>query len=185
MKVRTRFSPSPTGMIHLGNARAALFSDLFAAKYDGKFILRIEDTDASRSEIQYVDALQRDLHWLSIDWQEGPGVDGKYGPYWQSQRQDIYARYYKILEEKKLIYPCFCSDQELMLARKLQLSRGLAPRYSGTCLKLSADEITKRLSEGKKPAWRFSVPANEIIEFTDTVKGPQQFKSGDIGDFIV
>lgn len=185
MKVRTRFSPSPTGMIHLGNARAALFSALFAAKHDGTFILRIEDTDAARSEHRYVESLQEDLHWLGVSWQEGPGVNGDYGPYWQSQRQDIYAKYYKIFEEKKLIYPCFCSDQELMLARKLQLSRGLPPRYSGTCRKLSAAEIEKRLADGAKPAWRFIVPTQHTIEFVDTVKGPQQFKTDDIGDFII
>lgn len=185
MTVRTRFSPSPTGMIHLGNARAALFSALFAAKHNGVFILRIEDTDAARSEIQYIESLQDDLHWLQINWQEGPGVDGPYGPYWQSQRQEMYAKYYQILEEKKLIYPCFCTDQELMLARKLQLSRSQAPRYSGVCSKLSAEEISKRLAEGKKPAWRFSVPLHQTIEFVDTVKGVQQFKTDDIGDFIV
>lgn len=183
--IRTRFSPSPTGMIHLGNARAALFSDLFAAKNHGTFILRIEDTDAARSAEEYVDALQDDLHWLGIDWQEGPGVNGNYGPYWQSQRQDIYAKYYAILEEKKLIYPCFCSDQELQLARKLQLSRGQAPRYGGTCRKLSVEEIQKLLADGKKPAWRFSVPVKKTIEFVDVVKGPQAFQSDDIGDFIV
>src|SRR3989338_7376783 len=124
MKIRTRFSPSPTGMIHLGNARAALFSALFAAKHDGTFILRIEDTDAARSEERFVESLENDLHWLDIDWQEGPGKDGKYGPYWQSQRQPIYNKYYAILENKKQIYPCFCTDQELNLARKVQLSRG-------------------------------------------------------------
>lgn len=185
MTVRTRFSPSPTGMIHLGNARAALFGALYARKHNGVFILRIEDTDVERSEIRFIDALQVDLHWLGIDWQEGPGVHGDYGPYWQSQRQDIYAKYYKILEEKKQIYPCFCTDQELNLARKLQLSRGQAPRYGGTCLKLTAEEIAARLAEGQKPAWRFAVPRNETVEFTDTVKGLQQFKTDDIGDFIV
>jgi glutamyl-tRNA synthetase len=183
--IRTRFSPSPTGMIHLGNARAALFSDLFAAKNHGTFILRIEDTDAARSAEQYVEALQEDLHWLGVNWQEGPGVDGNYGPYWQSQRQGIYAKYYAILEEKKLIYPCFCSDQELQMARKLQLSRGQAPRYGGTCSKLSHEEIEKLLVSGKKPAWRFSVPIKKAIEFVDVVKGPQVFQSDDIGDFIV
>lgn len=185
MKVRTRFSPSPTGMIHLGNARAALFSALYAAKHHGVFILRIEDTDATRSEEHFIASLQQDLQWLGIHWQEGPGVNGPYGPYWQSQRQAIYAKYYQILEEKKLIYPCFCSDAELSLSRKLQLSRGLAPRYAKTCLQLTTEEIAKRLQEGKKPAWRFAVPADQKIEFTDTVKGPQQFLSNDIGDFIV
>lgn len=185
MNIRTRFSPSPTGMIHIGNARAALFSALYATKNQGTFILRIEDTDAVRSEERFVDSLTDDLQWLGVHWQEGPGTDGAYGPYWQSQRQDIYATYYKELEEKKLIYPCFCTDQELALARKLQLSRSQAPRYSGTCLKLSAEEISKRLAEGQKPAWRFAIPKNIKIEFNDLVKGPQQFQGNDIGDFIV
>ena len=185
MKIRTRFSPSPTGMIHLGNARAALYSALFATKNQGVFILRIEDTDAERSEERFVDALQEDLHWLGVNWQEGPGVDGAYGPYWQSQRQDIYAKFYGVLEEKKLIYPCFCTDQELAIARKLQQSRGHAPRYSGTCKNLSAADIEKKLAEGKTHAWRFAVPPNEKIEFVDAIKGPQLFQSNDIGDFIV
>lgn len=183
--IRTRFSPSPTGMIHLGNARAALFSALYAAKHAGVFILRIEDTDAERSEIRFVESLEADLQWMDIHWQEGPGVQGPYGPYWQSQRQDIYAKYYQVLEDNKQIYPCFCTDQELLLARKRQLSRGLPPRYMGTCRQLSADEIKQRIDAGQKPAWRFSVPLNQTIEFTDSVKGPQQFKTDDIGDFIV
>lgn len=185
MTVRTRFSPSPTGMMHLGNARAALFSALYAHKHNGVFILRIEDTDAERSEDKYIDSLQNDLHWLGVNWQEGPGVDGEYGPYRQSLRQDIYAVYYAKLEEQKLIYPCFCSDQELLMARKRALARGLPPRYAGTCKKLSADEVAKRLAEGKKPAWRFIVPENEAVDFVDTVKGPQHFSTHDIGDFIV
>lgn len=185
MTVRTRFSPSPTGMIHMGNARAALFGALYAAKENGVFILRIEDTDATRSEEQYVHALQNDLRWLGVNWQEGPGVNGDYGPYWQSQRQDIYLKYYKILETNKQIYPCFCTDQELALARKIQLSRGHAPRYGGTCRQLSQEEIETRLAEGKKHAWRFVVPPGKRIEFIDLVKGPQQFLSDDIGDFIV
>lgn len=183
--IRTRFSPSPTGMIHLGNARAALFSALYAAKHNGVFILRIEDTDAERSEIRFVESLEADLKWMGIHWQEGPCVQGPYGPYWQSQRQDIYAKYYQILEAGKQIYPCFCTDQELLLARKRQLSRGLPPRYTGTCRQLSAADIQQRLDEGKKPAWRFSVPLNQTIEFTDLVKGLQQFKTDAIGDFIV
>ena len=185
MNIRTRFSPSPTGMIHLGNARTAIFSALYAKCKQGVFVLRIEDTDAARSEERYVDALQEDLHWLGVDWQEGPVVGGAFGPYWQSQRQDSYARFYDILAEKKLIYPCFCSDQELMLTRKIQMSRGLAPRYSGTCRALSQSEVEKRISEGKKPAWRFIVPVNKAVEFVDSVKGLQSFNSDDIGDFIV
>lgn len=185
MNIRTRFSPSPTGMIHLGNARAALFSALFAKKHDGVFILRIEDTDAARSEARFTESLQDDLHWMQVNWQEGPGVDGPYGPYWQSQRQAIYGNYYAVLEGKGLIYPCFCSDQELAVARKIQLSRSLPPRYSGVCKKLSKEEIEQRLAEGKKPAWRFKVPEKTKIEFVDLVKGLQSFNSDDIGDFIV
>lgn len=185
MTVRTRFSPSPTGKIHLGNARAALFSALYADKNEGTFILRIEDTDGARSDEAFVDALVHDMQWLGIYWQEGPGVDGPYAPYWQSQRQSIYAEYYGLLEKENRIYPCFCSDQELALARKLQLSRGLAPRYSGKCRQLPREEIDKLLAEGKKPAWRFHVPDGQTIEFIDVVKGPQHFSSNDIGDFIV
>lgn len=185
MKIRTRFSPSPTGMIHLGNTRTALFNALFASRHKGTFILRIEDSDLTRSQEHYVDALQADLQWLGVNWQEGPGVHGNYGPYWQSQRQSIYNSYYKVLEKKRLVYPCFCTDQELMLARKIQLSRGQPPRYAGTCRKLSAEEIDERIVQGKKPSWRFIVPANTTIEFVDIVKGHQQFRSDDIGDFII
>ena len=182
---RTRFSPSPTGMMHIGNARAALFSALFATKNEGVFILRIEDTDVVRSDQKYTEMLQDDLHWLGINWQEGPGVGGQYQPYWQSQRADIYNRYYQELEERKLAYPCFCSDQELALNRKIQLSRGQAPRYPGTCRKLTAADVQARLAKGMKPALRFEVPKSTVIEFEDLVKGLQRFNSDDIGDFII
>lgn len=184
-KVRTRFSPSPTGLLHLGNVRTALFCALFAKKNDGVFILRIEDTDITRSEERYVTLIKEDLHWLGISWQEGPDVHGAFGPYWQSQRQPIYEKYYKLLEDKKRIYPCFCTDAELNLARKLQLSRGQAPRYSGTCRNLSAEEVAEKMAAGIKPAFRFIVPDDETIEYVDTVKGPQRFQSSDIGDFII
>lgn len=185
MTTRTRFSPSPTGMMHLGNARAALFSALYARQKNGAFILRIEDTDAERSAEKYIEALEDDLHWLGVHWQEGPGIGGEFGPYFQSQRQDIYAKYYEILDGKKLMYPCFCSDQELLLARKRSLAKGLPPRYLGTCKKLSAEEITQKIAAGKKPAWRFIVPDEETIEFIDVVKGAQRFNTHDIGDFII
>lgn len=185
MSVRTRFSPSPTGMIHIGNARAALFSALYATENKGAFVLRIEDTDAARSEDRYIESLQQDLHWLGINWQEGPGTQDKFGPYLQSLRQNVYDKYYKILEDNQLIYPCFCTDQELAVARKIQLSRGLAPRYAGTCRKLSAEEVVQKIAAGEKPSWRFIIPNNTAIEFNDVVKGPQCFNSDDIGDFIV
>jgi nondiscriminating glutamyl-tRNA synthetase len=183
--IKTRFSPSPTGLLHLGNVRAALFSALYAKQHNGHFILRIEDTDALRSEHKYAEILQDDLKWLGLDWQEGPGVEGPQGPYWQSQRHEIYAQYYQQLEDLKIAYPCFCSEQELALNRKIQLSRGQPPRYAGTCSALTKDEILARTLEGKKPALRFRVPVNTIIEFDDLVKGPQRFNSDDIGDFII
>src|SRR3990167_2416520 len=185
MQIRTRFSPSPTGMIHLGNARAALFSAFYARKHHGVFILRIEDTDIVRSEERFIELLKEDLHWLGIDWQEGLGMDGHYGPYRQSQRQAIYNDYFNQLKTNNLVYPCFCSDQELLLARKLQLSRGQAPRYGGTCRHFSQLDIERRIHAGTKPTWRFIVPEHTIIEFNDLAKGSQQFNSSDMGDFII
>ncbi len=183
--IRTRFSPSPTGLIHIGNSRAALFSALYAKHADGHFILRIEDTDAARSEQKYTDILQDDLHWLGIDWQEGPRVGGSNGPYFQSQRREVYDQYYQSLEKSGRAYPCFCSDQELALQRKLQLSRGHAPRYAGTCRKLTAEDVAKKIESGLKPALRFHVNPDSKIEFVDLVKGLQKFDGFDIGDFII
>lgn len=182
---KTRFSPSPTGMLHLGNARAALFSALYAAKLKGIFLLRIEDTDAVRSEQKYTDMLQDDLQWLGVHWQEGPVVGGSHEPYWQSQRADIYNSYYEKLANEGKAYPCFCSETELALNRKIQLSRGQPPRYPGTCRKLSKEEVAARLAKGDKPALRFHVPENTMVEFEDLVKGKQRFNSDDIGDFII
>jgi glutamyl-tRNA synthetase len=184
MMIKTRFSPSPTGLLHLGNVRAALFSALFAAKSKGHFILRIEDTDAARSDEKFTHQLQDDLHWLGLDWQEGP-QGGPHGPYFQSKRHDIYDTYYKKLIEENRAYPCFCTEQELALNRKLQLSRGQAPRYPGTCRKLTKEEVDQKISEGKKPALRFRVPDDEVIGFVDLVKEQQRFDSFDIGDFII
>ncbi len=175
--IKTRFSPSPSGLLHLGNVRAALFSALYAKKTKGIFLLRIEDTDATRTEQKFIDILQEDLHWLGLDWQEGP--------FYQSQRHAIYDEFFAKLEQENLAYPCFCTDEELAFNRKIQLSRGQAPRYPGTCQKLSADEVRQRLESGKKPTLRFRVPENQAIEFVDLVKGPQKFMSSDIGDFIV
>ncbi len=183
--IRTRFSPSPTGMLHLGNARTALFSALYAAHHQGAFILRIEDTDAVRSEQKYTDLLQANLHWLGVYWQEGPDVGGPYAPYHQSARHDIYDSYYQKLMDQGLAYFCFCTDQALMLNRKIQLSRGQAPRYPGTCRHLTQEETAAHIAKGLTPALRFSVPKGITIDFVDLVKGPQSFQSDDIGDFLI
>lgn len=187
LPLKTRFAPSPTGRIHLGNVRTALFNALAARHADGVFLLRIEDTDAERSRDEHVDALCVDLRWLGLDWQEGVGADpeGTDGPYRQSQRDGIYARYYRALEEAGRVYPCFCSQEQLALSRKLQRSAGQAPRYAGTCAHLSPEEVQAKLDQGLQPTLRFRVPQGESIEYTDVVQGEKRFASDDIGDFII
>lgn len=182
---KTRFAPSPTGLIHLGNARTALFSSLYAKQQNGAFLLRIEDTDRERSKDEYTQALLRDLCWIDCKWQEGPDIGGSLGPYWQSEREAIYDRHYKHLEQLKLAYPCFCSEEQLALTRKVQRAAGKAPRYPGTCRGLSSQEIQTKLTEGIQPVLRFYVSDDVLIEFDDLVKGKQSFKGSDIGDFII
>lgn len=185
LPTKTRFAPSPTGHIHLGNVRTALFSALVAARDRGVFLLRIEDTDLARSTAEFADALKEDLDWLGLRWQEGPDVGGNAGPYHQSQRGEIYARYYSELEHKGLAYPCFCSESQLAVSRKSQLAAGRPPRYAGTCAKLNREQIQSKLSEGLKPTLRFRVPTGRVLKFVDAVRGEQTFATDDIGDFIV
>lgn len=175
--MKTRFAPSPTGLMHFGNLRTALFNFLLAKKEKGTFLLRIEDTDQIRSKPEYTKCLLNDLHKTMLDYQEGP--------YFQSERGEIYEKYYKILLENKQAYYCFCSEQQLAISRKLQLSKGLPPRYSGTCRNLSNEEIKKKLNEGEKPTLRFMMSKDDPIEFVDLIKGKQRFLSKDIGDFII
>lgn len=182
---KTRFAPSPSGFLHIGNARMALFCALLARRADGIFLLRIEDTDRERSSAHYVQALEEDLLWLGLDWQEGPGIGGNHGPYAQSERGAIYDEYFVALEASAQAYPCFCSEQELALARKTQLASGKAPRYAGTCAALSTAQIESKAVLGLKPTLRFRVPRGEVIEFDDLVRGPQRMNSDDIGDFII
>lgn len=181
----TRFAPSPTGSLHLGNARTAFFSYLWARKSGGRFLLRIEDTDVDRSQTRFTDELIKDLRWLGLDWDEGPDVGGPAAPYSQAQRGDVYRRMYQRLEHKGAVYPCYCSAAELELSRKLQRSSGKPPRYAGTCRALNAAERADREAQGLRPTLRFAVPADVIIEFVDTVHGPQRFLSADMGDFII
>jgi nondiscriminating glutamyl-tRNA synthetase len=181
----TRFAPSPTGSLHLGNARTAFFSYLWARKSGGRFILRIEDTDVERSEPRFLSALMQDLRWLGLDWDEGPDVGGPSAPYAQSERGAWYGRLFQQLEAEGRAYACFCTPEELELSRKLQRMAGKPPRYAGTCRNLSAAERAGRIASGAKPTLRFAVPKDKTIEFTDLVHGPQRFASNDIGDFII
>ncbi len=181
----TRFAPSPTGALHLGNARTALFNDLAARASGGRMVLRIEDTDAERSDESLLERLLADLRWLGLRWAEGPGVGGPHGPYRQSERSATYAEAVGVLEGRALVYPCFCSPEELKLSRKAQLAAGRPPRYAGTCADLAAGEVARRVAGGARPALRFRVPAGRVIEFDDLIHGLQRFASDDIGDFVV
>lgn len=182
---KTRFAPSPSGFLHLGNARTALFSALFARKERGVFLLRIEDTDQERSQAQYIQGIEADMNWLGLVWQEGPGVGGAHAPYLQSQRGAVYGDYFNTLEQQDRAYPCFCSERELDLTRKTQIASGQPPRYSGTCARLNAAEVARRLQSRVQPTLRFRVPTQRIVEFEDVVRGPQKFNSDDIGDFVI
>jgi glutamyl-tRNA synthetase len=181
----TRFAPSPTGSLHLGNARTAFFSHLWARKTGGRFILRIEDTDVERSTPRFRDALIAELRWLGLDWDEGPEVGGPSAPYLQSERGSWYRALFERLEAEGLAYACFCTAEELELSRKLQRMAGQPPRYAGTCRALTPAERAARRARGLAATLRFAVPSGRVIEFIDLVHGPQRFASGDIGDFIV
>jgi glutamyl-tRNA synthetase len=181
----TRFAPSPTGSLHLGNARTAFFSYLWARRSGGRFLLRIEDTDVERSQARLRDELIADLRWLGLDWDEGPDVGGPSAPYSQAERGAIYRGLYARLEAQQRVYPCYCTAEELELSRKLQRSAGRPPRYAGTCRGLSGAERAAREARGLKAALRFAVPDDTVIEFIDGVHGPQRFLSADIGDFII
>jgi nondiscriminating glutamyl-tRNA synthetase len=191
----TRFAPSPTGELHLGNARTALFNFLLAhyglahhglAQHQaGRFLLRIEDTDTERSREQHTEALIADLRWLGMNWDAGPDHEDSKGPYRQSQRGALYAGYFTELDKRGAVYPCFCTPLELEASRRAQLAQGRPPRYAGTCRDLSAEQRQKKGLEGLLPTTRFRVPLGRRIEFLDFVHGPQSFLSDDIGDFVV
>ncbi len=183
--VRTRFAPSPTGALHAGNARTALFNALLARGAGGVFVLRIEDSDAGRVLPGAEEAILGDLRWLGLEWQEGPDAGGAYGPYRQSERGAVYAEQYERLERGGRVYPCFCTAQELERARSAQRRAGRAPRYPGTCAGLDPAQARARIEAGERPALRFRVPANGTVAFEDLVRGAQSFATEAIGDFVV
>jgi glutamyl-tRNA synthetase len=181
----TRFAPSPTGLLHLGNVRTALFNHLLARRHGGRFLLRLEDTDAMRGHERYAVALQEDLRWLGLDWDEGPGVGGPHGPYAQSERGALYREHFERLRAAGRAYPCFCSEHELAVARKTALAAGRPPRYSGKCRGLGPAEVAARQAEGRPATLRFRVDDTRDIGFDDAVRGRQRFAGADIGDFVI
>ena len=186
MKVnKTRFCPSPTGFLHLGNLRTSLFSLLLARKSKGTFLLRIEDTDLERSKKEFSEAICADLKWMGFEWDEGPEVGGKEKSYYQSQRINLYEEFYDKLLELDLIYPCFTSEEELKTIRRNQIAAGQPPRYTGVWSQASDEEVQEELNKGNKPVYRFRIPKKETITFLDLVKGEQTFSTDDLDDFIV
>ncbi len=183
-EVRVRFAPSPTGPLHIGGSRTALFNYLFAKNNNGKFVLRIEDTDLQRSEQKWTDQIIEELKWLGIQWDEGPDIGGEFGPYKQSQKTDIYEKYLKQLLDDGKAYHCFCSEEELEAKRQDQISRGVAPKYDGKCSKLSKKEVEKNLAEGKQSVIRFKI-ANKKVKIKDMVRGQVEFDAGLLGDIVI
>jgi len=169
-KVRVRMAPTPSGLLHLGTAHTALFNWLYARHHNGKFILRIDDTDPKRYKKEYEKDILESLKWLGINWDEGPGVDGPFGPYRQSERMGHYWRYIKKLLQKGKAYYCFCSPRQLVAKRKEMLAKGVAPKYTGVCRNLSSEEVEKLKKSGKKPAVRLKVHPGEVT-FADPSRG--------------
>lgn len=184
-EIRVRFAPSPTGPLHIGGARSALFNYLFARGAGGKFILRIEDTDLERSSRESEANILESLQWLGMEWDEGPDVGGPYGPYRQTERLDTYDTYARRLLDEKKAYYCYCSEEELEAERQEYLAKGELPRYSGKCYCLPAEEREKYEAQGRKPVIRFRVPENQDIIINDLVRGQVIFESNGIGDFVI
>ena len=181
----TRFAPSPTGALHLGNARTALFSFLLGRASGGRFILRIEDSDRGRGGPEFIVSQLADLAWLGLSWDAGPDRDDGRGPYRQSERGPIYDGLYEKLEFEGYAYPCYCTPLELDVARRAQLAASQPPRYPGTCRGLDSAARAARAAEGRQPALRFRVPDAGVIEFEDLVRGPQSVAAATLGDFVL
>ena len=171
MTVRTRIAPSPTGSPHVGTAYMALFNLAFARKHGGKMILRIEDTDQSRSTKESEDAILSSLKWLGLCWDEGPDCGGEFGPYRQSERLEIYKKAIEKLVEAGYAYPCFCTAERLNEVRKKQIENKETPRYDGHCLSLSKEEIEQKMQAGEKYVYRLKIPDEGTCEFEDELRG--------------
>ena len=183
-QVRVRFAPSPTGDLHVGNIRTALFDWAYARHTGGTFIFRIEDTDRERVTDEYIQAAIDTLKWLGLTWDEGPEVGGPNGPYLQSQRLDLYATWAAKFLEQKDAYKCYCSADELEAVREAQRAANQAPGYNGNCRDLSADQIAKFEAEGRKPVIRMRMPDGGTT-FTDLIRGEVSFDHNFVPDFVL
>lgn len=184
-KVRLRFAPSPTGPLHIGGARSALFNYLYARKYDGDFIVRIEDTDLDRSSRESEENIKDALLWLGIDWNEGIDRGGSVGPYRQTERLETYGKAVERLMETGSAYRCYCSPDELEAMREEQKARSEMPRYDGRCRNLTPEQEDMFQFEGRKPVIRFRVPEGKSIVIDDLVRGRVVFESDGIGDYVI
>lgn len=184
MSIRVRFAPSPTGHLHVGNARTALFNYLFSSSQKGQFILRIEDTDLLRSSLENEEMIYEDMRWLGLNWDEGPRKGGDYGPYRQTERFDIYKKYAEKLLREGSAYKCFCSKEELEREKEKAIKEGKPPRYSGKCRNLTPDEIKTLEDRGVEYSIRFKVNKEHVL-VKDIIKGEIDFKTDSFGDFII
>src|SRR5690242_9653752 len=183
-KPRVRFAPSPTGQLHIGNVRTALYNWLFARKTGGTFVLRIEDTDVERSEKRFEAQLIEDMKWLGLDWDEGPEVGGPYPPYRQSDKMGVYQNYAERLIREQKAYYCFCTAEELERERQQAMAEGRQPIYSGKCRQLDPAEAERRRASGEAAAIRLKIP-DRPIRFHDIVRGDVEFSNEVVSDPII
>jgi nondiscriminating glutamyl-tRNA synthetase len=184
-EIRVRYAPSPTGHLHIGNARTALFNYLYARSLGGKFIIRIEDTDVKRNVAGGEESQLKYLKWLGMDWDESIDIGGGYGPYRQTERLDLYKEYWQDLIDRGLAYRCYCTEEELEQEREEQTSRGETPRYSGRHRDLTEVQRQAFEAEGRVPSVRFRVPENKTYAWDDMVKGSISFDTTEMGDFVI
>lgn len=185
MSVRVRFAPSPTGWLHVGGARTALYNYLFARRHGGTFVLRIEDTDRERSTEEAIEAIVSDLRWLGLEWDEGPGVGGAHGPYRQTERAEMYRRELERLLEAGHAYECFCTPEELEAERQAARAARTSFRYSRRCRDLSPEERERRRAVNPRPAIRFRMPESGEVVIDDAVRGRVRFDLSQLDDFVI
>ncbi|HNR40149.1 MAG TPA: glutamate--tRNA ligase [Acidobacteriota bacterium] len=185
MSVRVRFAPSPTGNLHVGSARTAIFNWLFARHHGGTFVLRIEDTDQERNRPEYTRSILDGMRWLGLDWDEGPEAGGDHGPYFQSERLPLYREALARLRREGRAYPCFCSPERLETVRQEQLAAKANPRYDGTCRSLSAAEAQARIDAGERYALRIRIEHDEPVTWEDRGKGTITFAPEMLDDLVI